>query len=439
MEMVPLNCEKRLPLQHVLGKEKVPGSNPGVGSVPDPEFDWTAVLHLTCATQRHVRCGGHIFIGGQATRSSDALPIGFRPRMLFALVYTWLRMLLDLLDVRLRVHDPEAELLLLRHQLRVVRRQVKRPRLTPADRAIMAALSQRVSRAALVGLLVQPETVLGWHRELVRRRWAAFGRRRGPGRPGLDPELQKLILQMAKDNPAWGCVRVRGELLKVGHRVSATAIRNLLRRNRIRPAPLRSRQTWKAFLRAQASAIVLTDFLSVDSVFLKRLYVLLYMELATRRVIWFAVTDRPDAVWVTQQARNVNWELDELGMPVRFLIHDHDHKYGGGSDLVFEAEGMAVIRTPIAAPVANSHMERQIGSTRRECLDWLLILNRRHLERVLTVWFEHYNRARPHRGLDLQTPIARSDPVLMSGQVTCDRRLGGLLREYSRTPMSTAA
>ena len=106
---------------------------------------------------------------------------------------------------------------------------------------------------------------------------------------------------MAKDNPRWGCVRVRGELLKLGHVISATAIRNLLRRNRIGPAPLRSQQTWKAFLRAQASAIVLTDFLSVDTVFLKRLYVLLYMELATRRVIWFAVTDRPDAAWVTSK------------------------------------------------------------------------------------------------------------------------------------------
>ena len=163
------------------------------------------------------------------------------------------------------------------------------------------------------------------------------------------------------------------------------------------------------------------------------------MELATRRVIWFAVTDRPDAAWVTQQARNVNWELDELGVPVRFLIHDHDHKYGGGSDLVFEAGGMAVIRTPIAAPMANSHMERQIGSTRRECLDWILILNRRHLERVLTEWIEHYNQARPHRGLDLQIPIARSDPVVTSGPVRFRERLGGLLREYSRTPMSTAA
>ena len=234
-------------------------------------------------------------------------------------------------------------------------------------------------------------------------------------------------------------MRVRGELLKLGHRVSATAIRNLLRRNRIGPAPLRSQQTWKAFLRAQASVIVLTDFLSVDTVFLKRLYVLLYMELATRRVIWFAVTARPDAAWVTQQARNVSWELDQVGVPARFLIHDHDDKYGGGSDLVFEGDGMVVIRTPIAAPRANSHIERQIGSTRRECIDWLLILNRRHLERVLTVWFEHYNQARPHRGLDLRTPIARSDPVVTSGPVRCDERLGGLLREYSREPMSAAA
>src|SRR5438876_3684373 len=294
--------------------------------------------------------------------------------MLFAFAYSVLRLLLDIFDMRLRVHDPEAELLLLRHQLRVVRRQVKRPQLNMANRTIMAALSQRVNRAVLVGMLVQPETVLGWHRELVRRKWAAFGRRHGPGRPSLDPEIQELILQIARDNPRWGCVRVRGELLKLGHVVSATTIRNLLRRNRVGPAPLRSRQTRKAFLRAQASAIVLTDFFSVDTVFLRRLYVLLYMELATRRVIWFAVTDRPGAARVSQQARNVSWELNELGEQARFLIHDHDHKYGGGSDFVFEAVGMTVMRSLIAAPRANSCIERQIGSTRRECLDWLLIL-----------------------------------------------------------------
>jgi len=140
-------------------------------------------------------------------------------------------------------------------------------------------------------------------------------------------------------------------------------------------------------LRAQASAIVLTDFLSVDTVLLKRLYVLLYMELATRRVIWFAVTDRPHAFWVIQQARNLCWELAQIGVDARFLVHDHDAKYGGSSDVVFQAEGVEVIRTPIAAPKANAHIERQIGSTRRECLDWILILNRRHLERVLEEWF----------------------------------------------------
>ena len=176
--------------------------------------------------------------------------------MLFAFLYSCLRLLLDVADVRLRVREPDAELLLLRHQLRVLRRQVKRPQLRMADRAIIAALSRRLSRAAWVGMLVEPETVLGWHRELVHRKWAAFGRRRGPGRPGLDPELQALILEMAKDNPKWGCIRIRGELLKLGHVVSATAIRNLLRRNRIGPAPLRSRLSWKAFLRIQASVIV---------------------------------------------------------------------------------------------------------------------------------------------------------------------------------------
>ncbi len=139
---------------------------------------------------------------------------------------------------------------------------------------------------------------------------------------------------MAKDNPKWGCVRIRGELLKLGHVISATAIRKLLRRNWIGPAPLRSRLSWKTFLRTQASAIVLTDFLSVDTVLLKRLYVLLYMELATRRVILFAVTDQPDAQWVGQQARNLSWELGEVGVGARFLVHDHDAKYGGGSDLV---------------------------------------------------------------------------------------------------------
>src|SRR5260370_10021855 len=289
--------------------------------------------------------------------------------MFLARVYSWLRLLLDLLNVRLRVHEPEAELLLLRHQLRVVRRQVKRAQLKMAERTIVAALSQWVNRTALVGMLVQPEMILGCQRQVVRRRWAACGGRGGVGRPGLDPEIQKVILDIAKSNPRWGCVRVRGELLKLGHAVSATAIRNLLRRHRIGPAPLRSRQTWKAFLRAQASDIVLTDFFSVDTVFLKRLYVLLCMELATRRIIWFAVTDRPDAAWVSQQARNVSWELNETGAVAGFLIHDHDRKYGGGRRRGRGAAGRAGSPAPNSAPPGRSHTtgDNTPNPARRRC------------------------------------------------------------------------
>ncbi len=257
--------------------------------------------------------------------------------MLLGLVYSCLRLLLDIADVRFRPNDPEAEVLLLRHELRVLRRQIKRPQLRPADRLIMAAFHRLVSRSGLGGL-VEPETVLGWHRELVRRRWAAFGRRRGVGRPRLDAGLRGLILRMARENPGWGCVRIRGELLKVGHHISATAIRNLLRREGLGPAPKRSGLTWRTFLKAQASAIVVTDFFSVDTVFLRRLYVLLHMELATRRIVWFGVTAKPDAAWVTQQRRNLVWKLD--GSPIRFLIHDHDAKFAGPADAVLRAEGM---------------------------------------------------------------------------------------------------
>lgn len=348
--------------------------------------------------------------------------------MILWFMYSCLRVLLDIADVRLRPNNPEAELLLLRHELRVLRRQINRPKLTAGDRAIMVAFQRLVSRPALGGL-VEPQTVLAWHRKLVRRRWAAFGKRRGVGRPRLEASLRELILRMARENPMWGCVRIRGELLKVGHGVSATAIRNLLRREKLGPAPKRSGISWRTFLRAQASAIVVSDFFSVDTVFLRRLYVLLYMELVSRRIVWFAVTTNPDAAWVAQQSRNLVWQLDGSG--IRFVIHDHDAKYAGSADAVCQGEGMRVIKTPIAAPKANAHMERQIGSGRRECFDWMLILGRRHLERVMNEWIEHYNQARPHRSLDLRTPIARSDPIVTTKAVRCRTRLGGLLRDYS--------
>ena len=168
-----------------------------------------------------------------------------------------------------------------------------------------------------------------------------------------------------------------------------------------------------------------------------RAFEIVEVELATRRIVWFAVTDQPDGEWVTQQARNLVWELDGAGK--RVLIHDHDAKYTGSGDRVVEAAGMRVIKTPIAAPKANAHMERQIGSGRSECFDWMLILGRRHLERVMGESIAHYNEARPHRGLDLRTPIARSDPIDATAAVHCRSRLGGLLREYSRETALQAA
>ncbi|MHB8687108.1 MAG: integrase core domain-containing protein [Candidatus Dormibacteraceae bacterium] len=182
---------------------------------------------------------------------------------------------------------------------------------------------------------------------------------------------------------------------------------------------------------------MVSDFFSMDTVFLRRLYVLLYMELATRQIVWFAVTANPDTAWVTQQSRNLVWKVQ--ASPIRFVIHDHDAKFAGPADAVFLAEGMRVIKTPIAAPKANAHMERQIGSGRRDCLDSILIVGCQHLERVMREWIEHYNQARPHRSLELKTPIARSDPVVAPTAVRCHARLGGLLRDYSCAPARAAA
>ena len=352
--------------------------------------------------------------------------------MLFAFIYGCLRLLLDVADIRLRVRNPEAELLLLRHELRVLRRQIKRPTLRPADRAIMAAFHRLVPRQALGGL-VQPETIPGLAprtgaEEVGDIRSAAWCRSAAARHqvPGADPEDGEGELELGLHPDP-----------RRAHQAGSEGFGN--RHSEPAPAP----RAWsgafafKAFLQAQASAIVLSDFFSVDTAFLRRLYVLLYMELATRRIVWFAVTDRPDRDWVTQQARNLVWELE--GDAKRVLIHDHDAKYAGSADRVVEAAGIRVIKTPVAAPKANAHMERQIGSGRRECFDWMLILGHRHLERVMQEWITHYNEARPHRALDLRTPIARSDPVDATAPVHCRARLGGLLREYSRQPAKQAA
>ncbi|HVS49587.1 MAG TPA: integrase core domain-containing protein [Candidatus Dormibacteraeota bacterium] len=352
--------------------------------------------------------------------------------------YSLVRFLVDLIATR---HGNEAkltaEVLALRRQVQVLERHIKRVRWEPGDRMILAALRERLPRSAWAALLVQPKTVLGWHRELIRRRWAAYRGRPRTGRPPIAEEVRELIVRMARENPRWGYFRIRGEFLKLGYTVSATTIRSVLRRHHVPPAGRRSQMTWAQFLSAHAESLVATDFFTVDTVFFKRLYVLLFMHLKTRRVLAAACTAQPTSAWVTQQARNLSWRLRDEGINVRVVVHDRDRKFARGFDNVFEAEGARVILTPLIAPKANAHAERWVGSARRECLDWMLIVSQRHLEAVLSEYCAHYNDERPHRSCGLRPPASRGEPIGRPGAtIRRGARLGGLLNEYSRAPIA---
>ena len=287
----------------------------------------------------------------------------------------------------------EAEILLLRHQLAVLRRQVARPRPSWADRALQAALSRLVPRSRWPRLFVGPETVLRRHRDLIRRRWTVP---RCGGRPRTRPSIRQLVLRMAADNPGWGYRRIHGELVGLGHRIAPSTVWLILRRAGVDPAPRRTGQSWRQFLAAQAEGILACDFAHVETVLLNRLYLLFVIELATRRVWLLGVTARPDGAWVTQCARNLLMDLGDRVAAFGYLIRDRDTKFTAAFDAVFTAEAIRIFRTPVRAPRANAIAERWIGSLRRELPDRTLIVNRRHLERVLAVYLDHYNTHRPH-------------------------------------------
>jgi hypothetical protein len=325
----------------------------------------------------------------------------------------------------------DLEILVLRHQLRVLQRTAGPPRLRPIDRVLLAAASRVIPRDRWVAFLVTPPTLLRWHRELVRRKWT-YRRAGRPGQPPIDAAVRALIRRLALENPRWGCVRIKGELRKLGIRIGATTIRSLLRSARLGPAPRRTGPSWSEFLRAQAQGIIACDFFTVETAWLRTLYVLVGIELGTRRIHVSPSTAHPDAAWVTQQARNLVMDLDARASPVRFLIRDRDTKFSRSFDEVVRSEGARVIVTPIQAPNANAHAERVIETMRAECLDWTLILGRRHLDRTLRTYAEHYNRGRPHRALGLAPPLAEAgEPIQVSPRDVRRRDLlGGLIHEY---------
>jgi len=350
--------------------------------------------------------------------------------MLFSLLYFLIHRLLGVGGRR--ADEKDIELLVLRHQVKVLQRQVSRPRLNRLDRVLFAAASRAMPRSSWSSFVVRPETLLRWHRELVRKKWT-FRKKGQLGRRPIDPNVRDLVVRLGRENPRWGYQRIRGELLKLGIRVSATTVRTILLRHGMNPAPRRAGPTWAEFLRSQAAGILATDFFTVETISLKTLYVLFFIELSSRRVHVAGVTANPDSAWVTQQARNL--AIEERLSGVRFLLRDRDAKYSGPFDAVLRAEGVRIIRTPIRAPRANAFAERFVRTVRRECLDHVLIYDRRHLERVLGAYVAHYVDERPHRGLGLAVPAGiRPAQVPGATPTLVERRdvLGGLIHEYRR-------
>jgi transposase InsO family protein len=325
-------------------------------------------------------------------------------RVSCSVTFLLVRKLLGLVGIGPSPDEKDVEIAVLRHQLSVLRRQVARPRFSRTDRAVLATLARLLPRERWAAFLVTPATLLRWHRELVRWHWT-FPRTEKVAPNALDPDTVALILRFARENPRWGYLRIGGELKKLSVMVSTTSVRTILRRHRLKPSPRRSGPTWAEFLRAQASATLSCDFFHVDTITLRRLYVLFFIDLERRKVFLAGFTEHPIGSWVTQQARNLAMTLEDKGHTVKFVIRDRDTKFVGPFDEILSSIGTRVITAPIRAPRANAFAERFVGTARRECLDWMLIRNERHLERVLAEFIEHYNKARPHRGIDLEVPV----------------------------------
>ena len=305
--------------------------------------------------------------------------------VLLSLVYRLLRCLLGLLVVLARSDlSKDAELLVLRHENQMLRRQLRgRLRWDYADRVWLAALSRLVNRRRWPQVFpVIPATLLRWHRDLVARRWDYADRRR-PGRPSTGISVKTLIVRMARENPAWGHRRIQGELVRLGYAIAASTVWEILRAAGIDPAPRRPGPTWREFLAAQAHAIIACDFLVMETVLLRRLHVLVFIEHGTRRLHLAGVTAHPTGAWAVQQARNLAMDLgDRLGT-LRFLIHDRDPVFTAPFGEVFKAEGLRIITTLPRTPRMNAICERVIGTLRRELLDRTLIFSERHLDPVL--------------------------------------------------------
>ena len=301
-----------------------------------------------------------------------------------------------------------AEILILRHQLAVLqRRQPRRPKLNWADRALLAALLGVIPKACRHGLrlLVTPDTILRWHRDIVRRRWATRSMRGKTGRPATRRNIKALVLRLARENPEWGYRRIHGELAGLGVRVAVLTVWEILKANGIDPAPRRTGPTWSQFLRSQADAILACDFFTVDMLNGTQAYVLAVIEHATRRIRILGVTLHPTGEWTTQQARNLIMDLGGQAERMKFVIRDRGSNFTAAFDAVLADAGIRTVLCNVRTPRMNAIAERWIGGCRRELLDRTLVCNQNHLRRILREYETHHNQHRPHRSLHGAAPL----------------------------------
>ena len=331
----------------------------------------------------------------------------------------------------------DAEILLLRHHLAILQRQTARPRLTWTDRALFAALLALIprSRHGALRLFITPGTILRWHRDIVRRRWAARSKPNRPGRPPTHRRIVRLVLRMAADNEHWGYRRISGELAGLGISVAPLTVWEILKRHGIDPAPRRAGPGWAQFLRSQADAILALDLFTVDLLDGTKAYVLAAIEHATRRIRILGATADPGGQWIVQQARNLCMDLDQAGTKVQFVLHDRDAIFHQGFDAVLTGAGLRIVRSGVQMPRMNSIMERRIGGCRRELLDRTLIWNLPHLRKILAAFEHHHNGHRPHMALSSAAPLKPLPAEIAdlgAFRVRRHDRVGGVIYEYYR-------
>src|ERR1039458_3273848 len=328
-----------------------------------------------------------------------------------------------------------AEILILRHQLAVLQqRQPRRPNLNWADRALLVTLLSVIPKARRHGmrLLVTPDTILRWHRDIVRRRWAARSRRGRTGRPATGRNIRALVLRLARENPEWGYRRIHGELAGLGVKVAASTAWEILKNAGIDPAPRRTGPTWSQFLGSQAEAILACDFFTADLLDGTQAYVLAVIEHATRRIRILGVTLHPTGAWTTQQARNLIMDLGDQTDRLRFMIRDRGSNFTPAFDAVLAGAGIRTVLCNVRTPRMNAIAERWIGGCRRELLDRTLVWNQSHLRRILRDYATHHNQHRPHRSLHAAAPLKPlPEPINLDHyRVQKQARVGGLINEY---------